>query len=647
MTTTGKVFVLTLLAVLPSITYADQGSFTNSGGSTSVSSGVTISSTVAAPAGALTLHCPAVSPSACAGGSFSFLSTDGTTTISATFISGTFRESCSSGRFRPTVCSWSFTGQISGTLTVNGVAQAIIGGTQQSFGVNGAAAHGTTFYNSSYSPFYYSDSEQILRSDNLTGTNQISFGSQGSDVGQFYGAYGIALDSAGRIYVADTYNCRIVRIDDMNGTNWTSFGDGICASGQGEFNDPFGIAVDSAGKIYVMDTGNSRLVSIDDMTGTNWTTFGSVGSGVGQFSTFSSVTVDSSGRIYVPDTGNARLVRMDDMNGTNWTELRQSVPVNGVSYYSFQSPAAISLDPAGRIYVADNQSYRATIVRVDDMTGANWTSFYTGTNSVLNSVSVDSSGSVFAGGGGVRIVDNMAGVLNSSGSIAPFGSYYVFGVTAIPVPSPRPSALSFSPSALTFSVQDIGSSSSPQSVTITNFGGSPLNFSGISSTDQFAQTNNCPNSLVAGASCTANVSFVPTASGPVTGLLSLNDDSGNLGTAQAITLTGTGSMPRLLSVSPTTLNFSGYTIGDNPRQTVTVTNTSGTPVGIAGIDMSGDPSLTQSNNCPSVLAAGTTCAVTVTFTPAAYGTFTSTLIVTQSSGAQETASVTGTAFPDD
>ena len=272
MTTTGKIFVLTLLAVLPSITYADQGSFTNSSGSSAVSSGVTINSTVAIPAGTLTLHCPMVTPTTCAGGSFSFSSSDGTTTISATFSSGTFRESCSSGRFRPTVCTWSFTGQISGTLTVNGAAQAIIGGTQQSFGVNGAAAHGTSFYNSSYSPFYYSDSEQILRSDDLTGTNQISFGSQGSGVGQFYGAYGIALDSAGRIYVADTYNCRVVRIDDMNGTNWTTFGDGICASGQGEFNDPFGIAVDSAGKIYVMDTGNSRLVRIDDMTGTNWTT---------------------------------------------------------------------------------------------------------------------------------------------------------------------------------------------------------------------------------------------------------------------------------------------------------------------------------------------------------------------------------------
>jgi hypothetical protein len=100
-------------------------------------------------------------------------------------------------------------------------------------------------------------------------------------------------------------------------------------------------------------------------------------------------------------------------------------------------------------------------------------------------------------------------------------------------------------------------------------------------------------------------------------------------------------------LSPATLNFSGYTIGDSPSQTVAVTNTSGASVGIAGIAMSGDPSLVQGNTtCGSILSAGATCNVTVTFTPVAYGTFTSTLIVTESSGAQETVSVSGTAFPD-
>jgi len=85
-------------------------------------------------------------------------------------------------------------------------------------------SQGTTAYNSAYTPFYFSNSGQILRSDDLNGTNLISYGTQGSDVGQFYGANSIALDSAGRVYIADTYNSRVVRIDDMNGTNWTSFG---------------------------------------------------------------------------------------------------------------------------------------------------------------------------------------------------------------------------------------------------------------------------------------------------------------------------------------------------------------------------------------------------------------------------------------
>ena len=109
---------------------------------------------------------------------------------------------------------------------------------------------------------------------------------------------------------------------------------------------------------------------------------------------------------------------------------------------------------------------------------------------------------------------------------------------------------------------------------------------------------------------------------------------------------GTGLLPRHLSLSPATLNFSGYTIGDSPSQAVTVTNTSSASVGIAGIRMTGDPSFVQGHTCGSILAAGATCTVTETFSPTSYGTFASMLIVTESSGAQETVSVSGTANPD-
>lgn len=425
MNQTRAAFFLSVFAALGSLAFGDEGSFTNSGGSTSATPSIT--SNVATPAGVLSMDCPGANPTSCSGGAISFLSTDGSTSMSGSFTGGSFIESCSGGgKGGHTSCGYSFTGYFSGTLTINGQTQSINGVTYQGFGTGGASAKGTTVYNSRYTPFYYSDSEQILRSDDLQGTNQITCCTQGG----FYGANAIALDTAGRIYIADTYNSRIVRIDDMQGTNWTTYGTG--GSGQGQFNDPQGIAVDSAGRIYVMDTNNSRLVRIDDMQGTNWVSFGTPGSGVGQFNAFISVAVDSLGRIYVADTGNVRIVRMDDMFGTNWTTLT-----------GFTSPAAVAFDSAGKIYIADDGPPAGAVIRVDDMTGANRTSIYLGPVGTAgpNSISVDQSGMVFVGGGiggAVKVVDNMAGVLNSSGTIGPVGSSYVFGVTAIPHPSPLP-----------------------------------------------------------------------------------------------------------------------------------------------------------------------------------------------------------------
>jgi sugar lactone lactonase YvrE len=634
----NKTLVLTLLIFFTPVAYADQGGFSNSGGSTSVGSSVIINSSVATPAGTLAIHCPTTSTGHCAGGSLNYVSNDGTMRLSASFTNAKFAESCSGGgRGGHVTCGYSFTGYISGTWSVNGAAEAINGVTNQGFGTGGAAARGTTAYNSAYTPFYFSNSGQILRSDDLNGTNLIKYGTQGSGVGQFYGAYGIALDSAHRIYIADTYNSRVVRIDDMHGTNWMSFG--TRGSSVGQFMNPSAISVDPSGRIYVMDTGNNRLVRMNDMHGTNWTTM----TGLTQY--VSPVAFDASGRIYVADPGNKRIVRMDDLKGTNLTTLTQSPVINGY-IYSLASPLGVAVDSAGKIYIADAE-YQPVVVRVDNMTGANWTSIYLGPNSTPNSIAIDSSGMVLLGGGGARIVDNMAGVLTSSSALTQaYGPYYVFGATLLPLPSPRPSALSFSPATLTFGSQDIGTSSNSQPVTITNFGGSPLDFSGISASGEFVETNNCPGSLAAGASCTAGVSFAPKVAGAATGLLTLKDDSGNLGASQVVKLSGTGLLPRHLSLAPATLNFSGYTIGDNPSQTVTVTNTSSASVGIARIAMSGDPSFVRGNACGSSLPAGATCTVTVTFSPTSYGTFASTLIVTESSGGQETVSVSGTANPD-
>jgi sugar lactone lactonase YvrE len=413
------VVLLCFLAVIP-FAYADQGGFTNSGGSLAGGSSVT------SPLGTLTISA----------GNLSFVTSDGSTVITATFTTSSTAETCSGGgKGGHITCSYTFTGSFSGTLTVSGSAQAINGSTRQVYGTNGVVIAGSTGYNSAYAPFYFSNSGQILRSDDLNGDNLVSYGTQGSGVGQFYGANSIALDSRGRIYVADTYNGRVVRIDDFNGTNWTTFG--VWGSGVGQFMDLAGISIDASGRIYVMDTGNNRLVRIDDMNGTNWTAITGLGSGVGQFAQFSApVAFDSSGRIYVADTGNRRIVRMDDMNATNWVTLTQSPNINGY-IYSMQSPIGVAVDPAGRIYIADAESYQPAVIRVDDMTGTNWTSIYLGSGSTPHSIAVDAAGMVLVGGGGAQIVDNLLAVQTSGSALTQYyGPYYVFGATPLPLPSP-------------------------------------------------------------------------------------------------------------------------------------------------------------------------------------------------------------------
>jgi len=100
--------------------------------------------------------------------------------------------------------------------------------------------------------------------------------------------------------------------------------------------------------------------------------------------------------------------------------------------------------------------------------------------------------------------------------------------------------VSVSPTTLTFSSQAVGTSSPSQPVTLTNSGSEALSISGITTSGDFSQTNNCGNSLAAGSACTINVTFTPTAVGARTASLVITDNSGGeSGSQQTINLTGT------------------------------------------------------------------------------------------------------------
>lgn len=165
---------------------------------------------------------------------------------------------------------------------------------------------------------YVADSEnrRIVRMDDFTGAGWTTL-----DLTALLPHDGptldVAVDDSGRIYVLSRWERQISQFDNMADTTPTSYGSN--GSDPGEFNLPTDIKVGANGKIYIADTNNDRVVRIDDMTGAGWTSLGTVGTGVGNLDNPKAISLDSQGRIYIVDSNNYRIVRISDMVGSNWT----------------------------------------------------------------------------------------------------------------------------------------------------------------------------------------------------------------------------------------------------------------------------------------------------------------------------------------
>ncbi len=183
----------------------------------------------------------------------------------------------------------------------------------------------------------------------LTGTFLAAWGINGSGDGQFYSPEGIAVDSGGNVYVADTRNDRVQKFTST-GTFLTAWG--TRGGGDGQFNSPAGIAVDAAGNVYVADTWNDRIQKFN-ATGGLLTTLANRGSGNGEFIEPSGIAVDRTGNVYVTDEVLDR-VQVLAPNGT----VIAAWGTDGRDPGQFSSPTGIAVDSAGYVYVADNGNSR-------------------------------------------------------------------------------------------------------------------------------------------------------------------------------------------------------------------------------------------------------------------------------------------------
>jgi hypothetical protein len=194
-----------------------------------------------------------------------------------------------------------------------------------------------------------------------------------------------------------------------------------------------------------------------------------------------------------------------------------------------------------------------------------------------------------------------------------------------------PASIVLTPAALAFASTLVNQTAAAQIITIANTGGTAATLQSPTitqpSTDFSIAANTCGSTLAASTSCSVSVSFTPTASGARSGVFTVTDSAGT----QTAQLTGTGVAPATDTLSPASLTFATQQITTtSAAQQVTLTNAGGVALTLitASITPGNSSDFNVINACGNSLAANSTCAFDVTFTPTATGTRTATLTVT-------------------
>jgi sugar lactone lactonase YvrE len=186
------------------------------------------------------------------------------------------------------------------------------------------------------------------------------------------GASGVATDSAGNVYVADTGNHTIRKItpaglvSTLAGTAGLS-GSVDAAGAAARFNTPRGVATDSADNVYVADSGNNtiRKITPAGVVSTLAGTAGSSGStdaagAAARFSVPDGVATDSAGNVYVADSGNHTIRKITAAGAASTLAGTAGSPGSTDAagpLARFNFPRGVATDSANNVYVADTNNH--------------------------------------------------------------------------------------------------------------------------------------------------------------------------------------------------------------------------------------------------------------------------------------------------
>jgi sugar lactone lactonase YvrE len=204
---------------------------------------------------------------------------------------------------------------------------------------------------------------------------------------------GLSVDGAGNLYIADTGNNVIREISAYTGLITTVAGNGtagyagdsLVATNSGvELNGPFGVTVDAAGNLYIADVLNQRIRRVDAASAVITTAAGNgnvsgLGDGKGTYSGDGGIAVsaglslpyavafDGSGNMYIPDSANDRVRVVTAVNGAiTGASLINTIAGTGqggngscssgpATQETLNTPSGVAVDAAGNIYISDTQ----------------------------------------------------------------------------------------------------------------------------------------------------------------------------------------------------------------------------------------------------------------------------------------------------
>ncbi len=183
---------------------------------------------------------------------------------------------------------------------------------------------------------------------------------------------GVAVDGSGNVYIADTYNDRVLK-ETLSGDSYTQ------STVASSLAFPMGVAVDGSGNVYIAETYHNRVLK-ETLSGGSYTE-STVASGLsGPYG----VAVDGSGNVYIADTGNNRVLK-ETLSGGSYTESTIGSGLRG--------PYGVAVDGSGNVYIADFRNGR---VLKETLSAGSYTQSTIASDLIYpNGVAVDGSGNVY------------------------------------------------------------------------------------------------------------------------------------------------------------------------------------------------------------------------------------------------------------